>query len=289
LPLQPPTQHESSAEVLWQRWQLAVLQLLLSLHPVLVQLGISAGNCCGPSVSTASAAGGFAPNVSTAVVETALDMNTEADAAAVTEEVLTVADAAAGDAASSSVAGSTGTRPGEAGDTHDGSSSSSSSSSTSPRWHYLLEQPRKSKRWAEAAAVFDSRWPDALGMMSAAAAAAAVKLLTDTGETSDSSNSSSNADGTSSAHHQQLGPDDITQLYADALQLCRALVAAAPLPLVCNNPSCDNLVGASETTVATKLCAGCRCRYCSAACQAADWRRHRRGCKAMAAAGLVAS
>jgi lipoate synthase len=102
--------------------------------------------------------------------------------------------------------------------------------------------------------------------------------------------------GSSQQEQQQQQPpepwpnvQDINQLYEDALQLCRVLVAAAPLPLVCNNPSCENLARASETAVATKLCVGCRCRYCSAACQTADWRRHRRGCKAMTAAGLVAS
>jgi hypothetical protein len=71
------------------------------------------------------------------------------------------------------------------------------------------------------------------------------------------------------------------------MQLCRALVAAAPLPLVCNNLSCENLAGESEAAIAVKSCAGCRCRYCSAACQAADWKRHKKACKAMAGAGLV--
>jgi hypothetical protein len=78
---------------------------------------------------------------------------------------------------------------------------------------------------------------------------------------------------------------DVGQLYADALELCRAVVAAAPLPVVCNNPSCERLEGISEAAAAGKLCAGCRCRYCSAACQAADWRRHKRACKRMSAVG----
>jgi hypothetical protein len=67
------------------------------------------------------------------------------------------------------------------------------------------------------------------------------------------------------------------------------LVAAAPLPLVCNNPGCENMAGVSEAGGARKVCAGCRCRYCSAACQAADWRRHKRACKRMAAAGRPAA
>jgi hypothetical protein len=78
---------------------------------------------------------------------------------------------------------------------------------------------------------------------------------------------------------------DIGQLYTYALEFCRTVVAAVPLPVVCNNPSCENMGGVSEAAAAGKLCVGCRCRYCSAACQAADWKRHRRACKRMAAAG----
>jgi hypothetical protein len=75
------------------------------------------------------------------------------------------------------------------------------------------------------------------------------------------------------------------RLYSDALVLCKALVAALPLPLVCNNPGCETLGGVSEVASARKVCAGCRCRYCSAACQAADWKRHKKACRRMAAAG----
>uniref|UniRef100_A0A383W5X3 phytol kinase n=1 Tax=Tetradesmus obliquus TaxID=3088 RepID=A0A383W5X3_TETOB len=74
------------------------------------------------------------------------------------------------------------------------------------------------------------------------------------------------------------------QQYAAALQLCKALEAAAPLPAMCNNLGCENLAGVSEAAAASKRCAGCRCRYCSAACQAADWRRHKHACRCMAAA-----
>jgi hypothetical protein len=140
----------------------------------------------------------------------------------------------------------------------------SSSSSRQAKWGYLL-QLQQNSRWAGAAAAFDSKWPD----ISTAVDGLAQEMPT-----------SSSSTGT----HVDVG-----QLYADALQLCRALAAAAPLPLVCNNPGCDNLEGASEAAVASKMCAGCRCRYCSAACQAADWRRHRKGCKAMAAGGLACS
>jgi hypothetical protein len=76
-------------------------------------------------------------------------------------------------------------------------------------------------------------------------------------------------------------------LYADAIELCRGLTAAVPLPLVCNNPTCVNLARPSEAAAAAKMCAGCRCRYCSPACQAGDWRRHKKACKRMVAASLV--
>jgi hypothetical protein len=78
-----------------------------------------------------------------------------------------------------------------------------------------------------------------------------------------------------------------SQKYAEAIGLCRALAAAAPLPVVCNNLSCNNLEGISEAAAACKACAGCRCRYCSVACQRADWKRHKGACRHMAAAGQV--
>jgi hypothetical protein len=143
-----------------------------------------------------------------------------------------------------------------------GASSSSSSSQSQPgqvRCGYLLQQLQRSNEWAAAVADFDSKWRSAL-------------LLLESAQQEDSS--AENA-------------VDVGELYADALGLCKALVVAAPLPLVCNNPGCENFAGVSEDAVAIKSCASCRCRYCSAACQAAYWRRHRPGCKAMAAAGLV--
>jgi hypothetical protein len=77
------------------------------------------------------------------------------------------------------------------------------------------------------------------------------------------------------------------QHYAEAIGLCRALAAAAPLLVVCNNPSCGNTEGVSEAAAASKACAGCRCRYCSVACQRADWKRHKGACRRMAAAGVA--
>jgi hypothetical protein len=73
----------------------------------------------------------------------------------------------------------------------------------------------------------------------------------------------------------------------EAVGLCRALADAAPITVVCNNPSCENLAGVSEAAASCKACPGCRCRYCSAACYRADWRRHKHACKQLAAAGFT--
>jgi hypothetical protein len=79
---------------------------------------------------------------------------------------------------------------------------------------------------------------------------------------------------------------EMRQLYQDALGFCRTFTALAPLPVVCNNPGCGELGGVSEAAAARYVCAGCGCRYCSAACQAAGWRSHKKGCRRMAAYGM---
>ncbi|KAF6256837.1 hypothetical protein COO60DRAFT_1640436 [Scenedesmus sp. NREL 46B-D3] len=44
-----------------------------------------------------------------------------------------------------------------------------------------------------------------------------------------------------------------SQQYAEAISLCRALAAAAPLPVVCINPSCESLAEVSEAAAACLL------------------------------------
>uniref|UniRef100_A0A383V5G8 MYND-type domain-containing protein n=1 Tax=Tetradesmus obliquus TaxID=3088 RepID=A0A383V5G8_TETOB len=145
-----------------------------------------------------------------------------------------------------------------------GSSSSSSSSSNSSsqqlKWGYLLNLQQSSTRWAAAAAEYR-----------AAMQASAQQLAAD-GE---------------DAHPAACPAAQVGQQYQAAVKLCRALAAAAPVPALCNNPGCENLAGVSEAAAASKACAGCRCRYCSAACQTADWKRHKHACRRMAAAGVT--
>uniref|UniRef100_A0A383V4W0 MYND-type domain-containing protein n=1 Tax=Tetradesmus obliquus TaxID=3088 RepID=A0A383V4W0_TETOB len=134
-------------------------------------------------------------------------------------------------------------------------SGSCSSSNSQVSWGYLLQLQQSSPRWAAAVAAFDVGGLHNLDLTAAQVLPGNPVLNT------------------------------VRQQYTAAIQLCRTLVAEAPLPVVCNNPSCENLAGVSEAAAASKACAGCRCRYCSAACQTADWKRHKSACKRMAAAG----
>jgi hypothetical protein len=156
---------------------------------------------------------------------------------------------------------------------HDGSGGASSSSSSSnnssgsrvqqKKWGYLLQLHQASPRWAAAVAAYDAGSWDLLQQ-----ALDTDTLWLNIGSTPG-------------------GWERVAQQYRATVELCRVLAAEAPLPLICNNPSCDNLAGVSEAAAACKKCAGCRCCYCSAACQTADWKRHKAACRRMAAAGLT--
>jgi hypothetical protein len=136
-------------------------------------------------------------------------------------------------------------------------SSSSSSSLEQAKWCYLLRLQQCSPRWAAAVAAFDAKWPGWEGVAEGdlpASAAAAAQLV---------------------------------ELFDDAIGLCKVLAAAAPITVVCNNPSCESLDGVSEAAASCKACAGCSCRYCSVACQRADWKRHKQACRQLDAAGCT--
>lgn len=135
----------------------------------------------------------------------------------------------------------------------------SSSSSQQVCWGYLLHLHQSSLEWA-----------------------AAVKRFTDGGLDMLHADCFEAAGSSSPFEGERCG-----QVFEGSLDLCRALAAAAPLPVVCNNPRCENLCGGSEAAAVSSGCVTCHCRYCSAACQQEDWRRHRRACKRMATAGQV--
>uniref|UniRef100_A0A383WBX8 phytol kinase n=1 Tax=Tetradesmus obliquus TaxID=3088 RepID=A0A383WBX8_TETOB len=256
--IQPAVSRGATVHGLWRGWQAALLQVFGQLHVALRQLGLTAA-----AAAAAAAAASAEP-------------------------------AAGGPASSSSREGLAGGGSGEAADTsaeHDtGINSNRSSSGTTagrqPKWSYLL-QLHGCDRWGAAARTFEQRWPDVLAAINSSSSSSSSIAAGSDARSPSEPGSSSSSDVFGAGSQQQ--PADVDELYADALQLCRALVAAAPLPLVCNNPGCANMCGLSEAAAASKLCAGCRCRYCSAACQSADWKRHRRACKRMAAAGQTCS
>jgi hypothetical protein len=180
-----------------------------------------------------------------------------------------------------------GTGPGVTADATAGSSSSSSSSSAGlssikqTKWAYFLELGiAENQSVVEATAALDnSPWADVLSRLFLSDKLVADVLRTDSGVAANRSA------GTVPAEHAARN----SQLYTTTLELCRAVVAAAPLPLGCSNPGCENMTGVSEASAARKVCAGCRCRYCSAACQVADRRKHKHACRRMAAAGQACS
>jgi hypothetical protein len=130
-----------------------------------------------------------------------------------------------------------------------GSSGSSGSSSQQVKWGYLLRLQQASPCWAAAVAAFDAKWP---------------------GWHDDAHNAIAGCAGPISAEAMQ----QTQQQYTETLELCRALAAAAPLPLLCNNPGCENLARVSEAAATSKRCTRCKCHYCSAVCQKANWEQH---------------
>jgi hypothetical protein len=143
-------------------------------------------------------------------------------------------------------------------------SSSSSSSSRPVCWQHLLRL-HESRKLMGAVAAFGEKWRPGTLMPVWLAKAFADGL------------------GSRVSSEQQV---KLRQMYQDAMDFCRALVAVAPLPVVCNNPQCKALHRVSEGAAAHYVCAGCGCRYRSAACQAAGWRSHKKACRRMAACGL---
>jgi hypothetical protein len=81
--------------------------------------------------------------------------------------------------------------------------------------------------------------------------------------------------------------------FAQQLQALGGVLSTLPVPHACNNPSCTNMLGATELAIVSRrscTCKGClTARYCERACQVAHWKQHRPVCKALAAASAEAS
>jgi hypothetical protein len=160
--------------------------------------------------------------------------------------------------------------------TEDGSSSSSNSSSPPLYWLHLLRL-HDSRKLNATFSAFRRVWTPAQ-------ATAVIRDNTVTGIQDTPGGPPAAGKITAAVSSQQM--TQMRQLYHDSLAICRAVTARAPLPVVCNNPGCGELSGVSEAAAARYVCAGCGCRYCSAACQAAGWRSHKKACRRMAACGL---
>jgi hypothetical protein len=158
------------------------------------------------------------------------------------------------------------------------------------RWAYLLQLAPSKKL----AAAFD-------GMLGAYCHWDEVLMSMDAVESSPAqADDQAGGEATAAAHRQQTVDDSavaaaahsskkeaMNKIYSAALQFCRVLAGAAPLPHLCNNLGCSSLAaGGTEAAAAVKVCSGCGAWYCSAGCAAAHWRQHKKACRRMRALGL---
>ena len=107
------------------------------------------------------------------------------------------------------------------------------------------------------------------------------------------------ADTAIAALHELAAAGDAAASAAAYVSFARQLYALGkflstlPVPHACNNPSCTNMLGATELAIVSRrscTCKGClAARYCERACQVAHWKQHRLVCKALAAAAADAS
>jgi hypothetical protein len=156
------------------------------------------------------------------------------------------------------------------------SSSSSSSSAGHVRWGYLLQLGR-SKKLTAAVSDVNSNW--AAGDMQQTVGAVLQDVNSPAGAAADHDSAVAAA-----THSRKQAMDE---MYSAALQFCRVLAGAAPLPHLCNNLGCSSLAaGGTEAAAAVKVCSGCGAWYCSAGCAAAHWRQHKKACRRMAALRL---
>jgi hypothetical protein len=239
-----------------QQWQAVICLTLQDVWLVLEQLGLMQADDATTAAAAPQAAALGLQGAGCVLDSEASSVN--ACSSSSSDACITSNMAAEGSSSVSIVA----VGAGSSSSSGDDADSSSSSTSVQCKWRYLLRLHHSSRRWQAAVADYSaSRIHDEPQLENFLVAAAEAGCI-----------------DTEATHKLQ-------QLAAVFLQLARTLAAAAPLPVVCNNPGCGNLAGVSEAAAASKLCSGCRCRYCSAACQAADWKRHKQACRRMAAAG----
>jgi hypothetical protein len=159
-------------------------------------------------------------------------------------------------------------------------SSNSSSSSRGVCWGYLLRL-QQSRKLMAAAAMLDGSLVRHGQQAQEDLLQVALGSTAQDGVALDECSEESGRCCTAQHERQQM-----RELHQNILTFCRTQTALAPLPVVCNNARCTVLSEGTEAAAARYVCAGCGCRYCSAACQAAGWRSHKKACRRMAACGM---
>jgi hypothetical protein len=155
-------------------------------------------------------------------------------------------------------------------------SSNSSGSSGRVRWAYLLQLARSKKL----AAAFDKM----AGVASQFEEVVALIIVVESNPAPRQADDQAACEAAATALSRK---QFAAEMYSAALQSCRVLAGAAPLPHLCNNLGCSSLTaGGTEAAAAVKVCSGCGAWYCSAGCAAAHWRQHKKACRRMAALRL---
>jgi uncharacterized membrane protein YgcG len=254
-----------TAEGQWQYWQLHFLQAVQPLLGCLRSLAMipaaAAAAAAAAAVLEAEGQGAVDLHANVGAVASLLTVGCQSPAGPAAEQGGSAADK--GSSSNSSSSGGTGSSSISGCDSGCSCSSSSSSSSSTAfsaqqvKWSYLLQLQKYSPCWTAAAATFNEKWPSIDEML------------------------------TSAAVEELLFSQRHAELYGDAVTLCRALAAALPVTVVCNNLGCESLADVSEAAASCKACPGCKCRYCSAACYKADWKRHKQACRQLAATGFT--